>query len=119
MVTHHCVELESLGYRVVFAFFEGLFTLDEFERFMCDLVGSSGTAPVAEAYFKAYNSDSRINTGGISFQKDMHIPMIILDIMVEFNDVKFIDELSFQTIQAEWFGSLRSLQPVLLSVKEF
>ena len=74
MVTHHCIEPESFGYRVVFAFVEGQFTLDEIERFMCDLVGSSGTAPVAEDYFKAYNSDSRINTGGISFQKDMHIP---------------------------------------------
>ena len=118
-VTHHCTEPESFGYRVVFAFFEGQFTLDEIERFMCDLVGSSGTAPVAEDYFKAYNSDSRINTGGISFQKDMHIPRRTFDIMVEFNGVKFIDELSFQTIQAEWFGLLRSLEPVLLSVKEF
>ena len=86
---------------------------------MCDLVGSSGTAPVAEEYFKAYNSDSRISTGGISFQKNMHIPSRVLDITAEFNDVKFIDELSFQSIQAEWFGSLRALQPVLLSVKEF
>ena len=101
MVTHHCVEPESFGYRVVFAFFEGQFTLDEIECFMCDLVGSSGTAPVAEDYFKAYNSDSRINTRGMSFQKDMHIPNRIFDIMVEFNDVKFIDELSFQIIQAE------------------
>ena len=70
---------------------------------MCDLVGSSSTVPVAEEYFKAYNHDWRINTGGVSFQKDMRIPMIILDIMVEFNDVKFIDELSFKIIQAELF----------------
>ena len=119
MVTHHCFEPESSGYRVVFASFEVQFTLDEIERFMCDVVGSSGTAPVAEDYFKAYNSDSRINTGGISFQKDMHIPSRIFDIMLEFNDVKFINELSIKIIQTEWFGSLRSLQPVVLSVKDF
>ena len=86
---------------------------------MRDLAESTGTAPVAGDYFKTYNADSRVSTGGISFQKNMHVPDRIQDIMGEFHEVKFIDEISFQTIKAEWFGSLRSLQAVRLSEKEF
>ena len=69
-------------------------------------------------YFKSYNSDSRVSTGGISFQKNMHIPRRVLEIMEEYRDVKYIDELAFQCIHAEWFGSLSSLHAMQLPVKE-
>ena len=42
----------------------------------------------------------------------------IFEIIEEFSDVKFIDGLAFQCIQAEWFGSLRSLQAMCLPVNE-
>ena len=113
------METCSFGYRVVFGFFEGQFFLDKLDRFMRDLADCTGTAPVAGDYFNTYNADSRVSTSCISFQKNMHVPNRIQDIMGEFNEVKFIDELSFQTIKAEWFGSLRSLQAVRLSEKEF
>ena len=86
---------------------------------MRDLADCTGAAPVAGHYFKTYNADVRVSTSGISFQKNMHVPNRIQDIMGAFNEVKFIDELSFQTIKAEWFGSLRSLQAVRLFEKEF
>ena len=75
------METGSLGYRVVFGFFEGQFSLDELDRFMRDLADCTGTAPVAGDYFKTYNADSRVSTGGISFQKNMHVPNRIQDIM--------------------------------------
>ena len=85
---------------------------------MQDLALSSCTAPVAEEYFKTYNPASRVNTSGISFQKNMHVPSRIRDIMEEFSEVKYIDELAFQIIRAEWFGSLNALQAVRLPLKE-
>ena len=111
-------EPETFGYRVVFWFFEGQFMLEEIDCFMQDLALSSGTAPAAKAYFKSYNSDSLDCTGGISFRKNMHIPRRVLEIMEEYRDVKYIDELAFQCIHAEWFGSLNALQAMRLPVKE-
>ena len=114
----YCSEPETFGYRVVFGFFEGQFTLDEIDCFMRDLALSSGTAPAAKYYFKSYSSDSKVSTGGISFQKNMDIPRRVLEIMEEYRDVKYIDELAFQCIHAEWFGSLSALQAMQLHVKE-
>ena len=108
----------TFGYRVVFGFFEGQFTADEINSFIQDLASSPGSAPVANSYCKSYNDDSRVNTGGISFEKNMLVPSRVLGIIWEYRDVKFIDKLAFQCIQAEWFGSLRSLQAMCLPVKE-
>ena len=85
---------------------------------MQDLALSSGTAPAAKEYFKSYNSDSRASTGCIFFQKNMHIPRRVLEIMEEYRDVKYIDELAFQCIHAEWFGSLNVLQAMQLLANE-
>ena len=38
--------------------------------------------------------------------------------MEEFSEVKYIDELAFQIIIAEWFRSLNALQAVRLPLKE-
>ena len=48
----------------------------------------------------------------------MHIPRRVLEIMEEYRDVKYIDELAFQCIHAEWFGSLSALHAMQLLVKE-
>ena len=58
---------ESFGYRVVFGFFVGQFTLDEIDRFMSDVAASSGSAPVARHYFESFELESCVSTGGISF----------------------------------------------------
>ena len=108
----------AFGYRVVFGFFEGQFTADEVNRFMQDLASTPGSAPIANNSFKSYTDDSRVHTGGISFEKNMRVPPRVLEIIQEFSDVKFIDKLAFQCIQAEWFGSLRSLQAMCLPVNE-
>ena len=112
------IQPDTFGYRVVFGFFEGQFTADEIDCFVQDLALSPGTAPVANEYFKSYNADSRVSTGGISFQKNMHIPCRVLEIMEEYRDVKFIDKLAFQCIHDEWFGSLSALQAMRMPVKE-
>ena len=65
---------ESFGYRVVFGFFVGQFTLDEIDRFMTDVAASSGSAPVARDYFEFFEPESRVSTGGISFQKNVFVP---------------------------------------------
>ena len=114
----HSIKPDTFGYREVFGFFEGQFTADEIDSFMQDLALSPGTAPVANEYFKSYNADSRVSTGGISFQKNMYIPGRVIEIMEEYRDVKFIDKLAFQCIHAEWFGSLGDLQAMRLLVKE-
>ena len=114
----YCSEPETFGYRVLFGFFEGQFMFEEIDCFMQDLALSSGTAPAPKKYFKSYNSDSKVSTGGISLQKNMHIPRRVLEIMEEYRDVKYIDELAFQCIHVEWFGSLSALQATQLLVKE-
>ena len=86
---------------------------------MCDLAESTGIAFLARDYFKTYNAASRASTCCISFDTNMYVPDRIQDIMDEFNDVKFIDEITFQSIKAEWFGSLRAMQAVLLPANEF
>ena len=111
--------LESFGYRVVFGFFVGQFILDEIDRFMTDVAASSGSAPVAGDYFKSFEHESRVSTGGISFQKNVLVPSRVQNIIDEYKDVKFLDSLTFECIQAEWFGSLCALQAVCLSEKEF
>ena len=108
----------AFGHRVVFGFFEGQFTADELNRFMQDLASAPGSAPMANNYFKSYNEDSRVNTGGISFEKNMRVPPRFLEIIEEYRDVKFIDKLVFLCIQAEWFGALRSLQAMRLPMHE-
>ena len=100
----YCSEPETFGYRVVFGFLEGQFMPEEIDCFMQDLALSSGTVPAAKYNLKSYKSDSKVSTGGISFQKNMHIPRRVLEIMEEYRDVKYIDELAFQCIHAEWFG---------------
>ena len=65
----HPCDPGAFGHRVVFGFFEGQFTADEVNRFMQDLASAPGSAPMANNYFKSYNEDSRVNTGGISFEK--------------------------------------------------
>ena len=60
-------------------------------------------------YFNTYNAASRFNTVGISFEKCTYVPDRIQDIMDESKTVKFIDELTFQSIKAESFCSLRSV----------
>ena len=85
---------------------------------MQDLASAPGSAPIANNYFKSYNDDSMVNTCGISFEKNMRVPPRILEIIQEYRDVKFIDKLAFQCIQAEWFGSLRSLQAMCLQANE-
>ena len=92
--------------------------LEEIDCFMQDLALLSGIARAANEYFKSYNSDFKVSTGGISFQKNMHIPRRVLEIMEEYRDVKYIDELAFQCIHAERFGSLSALQAMQLPVKE-
>ena len=77
----HSIEPDTFGYHVVFGFFEGQFTEFEIDSFMQDLALSPGTAPVAIEYLKSYNADSRVSTGGISFQKNMYIPGSVLEIM--------------------------------------
>ena len=69
----------AFGHRVVFGFFEGQFTADEVHRFMQDLASTPGSAPIANNYFKSYNDDSRVHTGGISFEKNMRVPPRILE----------------------------------------
>ena len=91
---------------------------EEIDCFMQDLALSSGTALAAKEYFKSYNSDSRVGTGGISFQKNMRIPRRVLEIMEGYRDVKYIDEFAFECIHAEWFGSLDAVQAMQLLVKE-
>ena len=110
---------ESFGYRVVFWFFVGQFILDEIYRFMTDVAASSGSAPVARDSFEFFEPESRVSTGGISFQKNVFVPSRVQDIIDEYNEVKFLDSLTFECIQAEWFGSLCALQAVCLSEKEF
>ena len=80
--------LESFGYRVVFGFFVGQFTLDEIDRFMTDVAASSGSAGVAGDYFKSFEHESRVSTGGISFQKNVLVPNIVQNIIDEYNEVK-------------------------------
>ena len=48
----------------------------------------------------------------------MHVPSRVQDIIYEYNEVKFIDALTFHFIQAEWFGSLGALQAVRWSEKK-
>ena len=114
----HSNEPVTFGHRMVFGFFEGQFTLMEVESFMQDLALSAGTAPAAQEYFKSYNSGSKVSTGGITFQKHTQIPRKFLAIMEEYREVKYINELSFQSIQVEWFESLRALQPMQLPVND-
>ena len=110
---------ESFGYRVVFGFFVGQFTLDEIDRFMTDAAASSGSAPVAGDYLKSFEHDSRVSTGAISFQRNVFVPSRVQNIIDEYNEVKFLDSLTFECIQAEWFGSLCALQAVCLSEEKF
>ena len=110
---------ESFGYRIVFGFFVGQFILDEIDRFMTDVAASSGSALVAGDYFKSFEHESRVSTGGISFQKNVLVPSRVQNIIDEYNEVKFLDSLTFECIQAEWFGSLSALQAVCWSEKEF
>ena len=106
------------GHRVVFGFFAGQFTADEVNRFMVDLAAAPGTSPMANNYFEFYNEDSRVNTGGISFQSNNRVPPRVLGIIDEYRGVKFIDELVFLNIRAEWFGLLRSLHAMKLPMNE-
>ena len=72
------------GHRVVFGFFEGQFTSDEINRFMEDLASAPGSAPMAYNYFEFYNEDSRVNTGGISFESNIRVPLRFLGIIQEY-----------------------------------
>ena len=110
---------EPDGYRVVFGFFVGQFILDEIDRFMSDVAASSGSAPVARDYFEIFEPESSVSTGGISFQKNVLVPSRVQNIIDEYNEVKFLDSLTFECIQAEWSGSLSALQVVRLSQKVF
>ena len=96
----------------------GQFTADEVNRFMVDLAAAPSTAPMANNYFVFYNEDSRVNTGGISFQSNSRVPPRVLGIIDEYRGVKFIDKLVFLSIRAEWFGLLRSLQAMRLPMNE-
>ena len=107
------------GYRVVFGFFEGQFILEEIDNCMSCVAAAPGSAPVAKDHFKSFSPDSRVRTGGISFRKNVDVPARIQDIIDEFNEVKYIDSLNFECIQAEWSGSLSALQVVRLSEKVF
>ena len=71
---------------------------------MSCVAASSGSAPVAKDHFKSFSPDSRVRTGGISFRKTVDVPARIQDIIDEFNEVKYIDSLNFECIQAEWSG---------------
>ena len=73
---------------------------------------------MAYNYFESYNEDSRVNTGGISFESNIRVPPRFLGIIEEYRDVKFIDKLAFLCIRAEWFDSLRSLQAMRLPMNE-
>ena len=114
----HPCDPAVFGHRVVFGFFEGQFTADEVNRFIVDLAAAPGTAPMANNYFEFYNEDSRVNTGGISFQSNSRVPPRVLGIIDEYRGVKFIDELVFLSIRAEWFGLLGSLQAMRLPTNE-
>ena len=113
----YCSEPETFGYRVVFGFFEWQFMLEEIDCFMQDLA-LSHRAPAAQEYFKLYNASSKVSTGGITFQKHTLIPQNVLAIMEEYREVKYINERSFQSLQVEWFESLRALQPMQLPVND-
>ena len=63
------VDPEPDGYRVVFGFFVGQFTLDEIDRFMTYVAVSPGSSPVARDHFKTFLFESRVSTGGIYFRK--------------------------------------------------
>ena len=110
---------EPDGYRVVFGFFVGQFSLDEIDRFMTYVAVSPGSAPVARDHFETFLPESRVSTGGISFLKNVGVPIRVQNMIDEYNDVKFIDSLTFECIQAEWSGSLSALQVVRLSEKVF
>ena len=114
----HPCDPAVFGHRVVFGFFEGQFTADEVNSFMVDLAAAPGSAPMANNYFEFYNEDSRVNTGGISFQSNSRVPPRVLGIIEEYRGVKFIDKLVFLCIRAEWFGLLRSLQAMRLPMNE-
>ena len=113
------VDPEPDGYRVVFGFFVGQFTLDEIDSFMTYVAASPGTAPLARDHFKTFSPDSRVSTGGISFLRNVGVPIRVQNIIDEYNEVKYIDALTFECIQAEWSGSLSALQVVRLSQKIF
>ena len=81
---------------------------------MGDLAESSGTASVAGRYFKKYNSEFHVNTAGISVQKMMVLPNKSLEIIDEFNDIKFIDEATYHQMETAWYGILRSIKEVRL-----
>ena len=113
------VDPEPDGYRVVFGFFVWQFSLDEIDSFMTYVAASPGTAPVARDHFETFSPDSRVSTGEISFQRNVGVPIRVQNIIDEYNEVKYIDALTFECIQAEWSGSLSALQVVRLSQKVF
>ena len=49
----------------------------------------------------------------------MYVPDRIQDIMDEFKEVTLIEVLTFQSIKAKRFGSLRAMQAALLPANEF
>ena len=113
------VDPEPDGYRVVFGCFVGQFTLDEIDSFMTYVAASPGTAPLARDHFKTFSQDSPVSTGGISFLRNVDVPIRVQNIIDEYNEVKYIDALTFECVQAEWSGSLSALQVVRLSQKVF
>ena len=106
------------GHRVVFGFFMGQFTVDEVNLFMIDLSAAPGSPPMAHDYFAIYDEDSRVNTGGISFQSNNCASARVLGIIDEYRCVKFIDESAFLNIRSEWYGLLKSLQAIKLPSRE-
>ena len=113
------VDSEPDGYRVVFRFFVGQFSLDEIDSFMTYVAASPGTAPVARDHFKTFSPDSSVSTCEISFQRNVGVPIRVQNIIDEYNDVKYIDAFTFECIQAEWSGSVSTLQVVRLSQTVF
>ena len=97
----------------------GEFTLDEIDSFMTYVAASPGTAPLARDHFKIFSPDSRVSTCGISFLRNVGVPIRVQNIIDEYNEVKYIDALTFECVQAEWSGSLSALQVVRLSQKVF
>ena len=110
----HSNEPTTFGHRMVYGFFQGQFTQMEVESFMPDLAQTTGTAPAAPDHFEAYDADSKVSTGGITFQSPTHIPHNILAIMEDYRYGKYITERSFLNLQIEWFESLKTRQPVQL-----
>ena len=113
VVEQHIEPCDAQNFRrcIVYCFITGDFTLAELESSVAVIAASTGTAPLASAYFRHYDMRVEVRSGGISVAGNAELPSVLHEMARSLSDATYLDAHTHASTKLSW--SLWAVLPLI------